>query len=183
MKGGESCDLIAQRSEISIYDLQRINPTISCANLIQGSAIRIDSPQVNCSAIYIVDGTEGGCSNIATAHNITFSTLRTLNPNINEQCTNIYPGEALCIASDLPQIPPVSGCTRHYTVVIGDTCPSVAAKNSLTSVQLKALNTNLNCNALAPGDSLCSFSPALNICPSLVCCVHNCPSCIFCLQT
>ncbi|PPR06460.1 hypothetical protein CVT24_002621 [Panaeolus cyanescens] len=167
IKAGESCDLIAQRSQISNYDLERINPTISCANLIQGHAICVDAPEVDCSAVYIVDGSEGGCSNIASAHDITFSELRTLNPNINEQCTNIYIGQVLCVAPDLPAIPPVTGCTRSYTVVLGDTCPSIAAKNSLTSVQLLALNPNMNCNALAPGDTLCSFSPSLNICPTL----------------
>ncbi|KAJ7171631.1 hypothetical protein C8R43DRAFT_20465, partial [Mycena crocata] len=145
---GDSCDAIAQRSAVSIYNLQHINPTIPCSGLISGQAICIDSPLVNCSAVYTVDGTEGGCSNIAAAHGIAFPTLVDLNPNINSGCTNIYVGEVLCTAPDGAATPPDMQCTRHYTVVTGDTCTVIAAKNSITNLQLQSLNPSLNCNGL-----------------------------------
>ncbi|ESK91741.1 carbohydrate-binding module family 50 protein [Moniliophthora roreri MCA 2997] len=166
---GDSCDAIAQRNSVSIYNLQLINPPNTCSGLIAGQAICVDSPLVNCSAVYTVDGSEGGCFNIAQAQGISLSALLDLNPNVNEQCTNIYVGEVLCIAPRGTVTPPPSGeCTRTYTVVSGDTCTSIAAKNSITNLQLAQLNPSMNCNILVPGDSVCSFSPAINICPNLV---------------
>ena len=57
------------------------------------------------------------CSSIATAANITMATLIANNPNVNANCSNIYPGEVrfdpivhvhilillqvLCVASDV----------------------------------------------------------------------------------
>ena len=63
---------------------------------------------------------------------------------------------------------PAPACTRNYTVVVGDTCTSVAAKNSLTNLQLAALNPGLSCDALAAGAVVCSFAPQLSVCPDLV---------------
>ncbi|KAK7042981.1 hypothetical protein VNI00_008718 [Paramarasmius palmivorus] len=166
---GDSCDAIAQRNSISIYNLQLINPPNTCSGLIAGQSICVDSPLVNCSAVYTVDGTEGGCWNIAEANNIPLSTLLELNPNVNSECTNIYPGEVLCISprGSTPP-PPTDQCSRTYTLVSGDTCTNIAAKNSITNMQLAQLNPSMNCNLLIPGDSVCSFSPVLNVCPNLV---------------
>ncbi|KAJ6544136.1 hypothetical protein B0H19DRAFT_956798, partial [Mycena capillaripes] len=116
------------------------------------------------------DGTEGGCSNIAAAHGITFPVLASLNPNIDMGCTNIYVGEVLCTAPDGSATPPDTRCTRKYTISSGDTCTSIAAKNSITNIQLQTLNPSLNCNLLVPGDTLCAFSPSMEVCPKLVRC-------------
>ncbi|KAF5337649.1 hypothetical protein D9758_013017 [Tetrapyrgos nigripes] len=165
---GDSCEAIAQRNSISTFDLQLINPPNICANLISGQAICVGSPLVNCSSVYTVDGTEGGCSNIAQSHDIDLNTLLALNPNVNSGCTNIFPGEVLCVAPGIPTTGPSGDCVRKYTVVSGDTCTNIAAKVSLTNMQLAQINPGLNCNSLIPGDTVCSYSPILNVCPKLV---------------
>ncbi|EJD43563.1 hypothetical protein AURDEDRAFT_114630 [Auricularia subglabra TFB-10046 SS5] len=166
---GDSCEAIAQRDKISTYFLQLINPPNTCANLIAGASICIDSPLNNCSSVYTVTGSEGGCANIATSNKITVDELYALNPNVNSpSCNNIFPGEVLCVAPRASTPPPSNDCTREATIVIGDTCTNFAARASLTNLQLAGLNPSLNCNALIPGKTLCTFSAATSICPGLV---------------
>jgi hypothetical protein len=138
--------------------------------LISGTSICIDSPQNNCSAVYKVDGSEG-CFDIAQFYNIPLDELYSLNPNVDStNCANIYVGEMLCVAprASGPAPPVDMSCTRNYTIVIGDTCTSIAAKNSLTNIQLSQLNPDFSCDALIPSEQVCSFSPSLSICPDLV---------------
>ena len=86
------------RSNISSYNIQQINPPNTCSTLQAGASICIDSPQNNCSATYVVDGSEG-CFDIAQDHNIPLDELYSLNPNVDSvDCTNIYFGEVLCVA-------------------------------------------------------------------------------------
>ena len=121
--------------------------------------------------MYVVDGSEG-CFDIAQDHNIPLDELYSLNPNVDSvDCTNIYPGEVLCVAprASGPAPPVDMDCTRNYTIVIGDTCTSIAAKNSLTNIQLTQLNGDgFSCDTLIAGQSICSFNPSLSICPDLV---------------
>jgi hypothetical protein len=70
----------------------------------------------DCTTIVVLQ-TGDSCSSIATAADIPVSTLLANNPNINADCTNIYPGEVrvdhmvrvqilillqvLCVASEI----------------------------------------------------------------------------------
>ncbi|PPQ83754.1 hypothetical protein CVT26_007528 [Gymnopilus dilepis] len=77
-----------------------------------------------------------------------------LNPEVKTDCTNLALGEAYCVkAVGQPgggtgtQIPPnvVAGtdtqnCTRYDTVVSGDTCPILEARNNVTDALFRALN-------------------------------------------
>ncbi|KAL0571626.1 hypothetical protein V5O48_010333 [Marasmius crinis-equi] len=100
IESGDTCDAIAGRNFISTYTIQNINPAGTCSSLVAGQQICVNSPSNKCVSVYLVSGTEGGCTNIATSHGITFARLRELNPNVDADCTNIYPGESLCIASN-----------------------------------------------------------------------------------
>lgn len=49
------------------------------------------------------------CDAIAAAKNVNTTLLHENNPQINPDCTNIYIGEVLCVASSVIIPPPVSG--------------------------------------------------------------------------
>ncbi|KAG8766235.1 hypothetical protein FRC12_007006 [Ceratobasidium sp. 428] len=174
VKAGDTCDSIGARAGISRYWLGVLNPTINsaCTNIQSGQALCVDSAQHNCGSVYQISGQEGGCQAIADSLKLTVANMVSLNPNINSGCTNIYVGEVICTAPKSTTAPSTA-CTRNYAVVPGDTCNNIAAKNSLTSLQLTSINPSLNCNTLGVGNSLCSFSPSLSICPQLVKVVAN----------
>ncbi|KAJ8093948.1 hypothetical protein PM082_009831 [Marasmius tenuissimus] len=96
---GDNCDKIAFRNLISTYTIQNTNPAGTCSSLVAGADICVDHPSNRCVGVYLVSGNEGGCANIASSHGITFDRLRELNPNVDTQCGNIYPGESLCTAA------------------------------------------------------------------------------------
>ena len=49
------------------------------------------------------------CDAVAAAHNVNTTLLHENNPQINPECTNIYVGEVLCVASSVVAPPPPSG--------------------------------------------------------------------------
>lgn len=49
------------------------------------------------------------CDGIAAAHNVNTTLLYENNRQINPECTNIYVGEVLCVASSVVAPPPPSG--------------------------------------------------------------------------
>ncbi|KAL9936299.1 hypothetical protein V8E36_005141 [Tilletia maclaganii] len=162
----DTCDKICQRSKVSLYNLQQLNSnkTSLCSSLQSGTGICVDGTSNNCGAVATV-ASDQSCSDIATKYNTTFANLRTLNPNVNADCFNIYPGEVLCVAPRPPTPSWWQTCTSMYTVVIGDTCNKIAAKLSLTTTRLFGLNPGLSCSGLSPGQQLCGFRPSAQICP------------------
>ncbi|KAG9102293.1 hypothetical protein FS749_009633 [Ceratobasidium sp. UAMH 11750] len=173
IQSGDTCDTIGARAGISGYWLGVLNPTINsaCSNIQSGQALCVDSAVHNCGSVYQITG-QGGCQGIANSLKMTVANMVSLNPNINSGCTNIYVNEVICTAPR-PTTAPSKACTRNYSVVPGDTCNSIATKNSLTNLLLASINPSLNCNTLGVGNALCSFSPSLSICPKLVQVVAN----------
>lgn len=49
------------------------------------------------------------CDAVAAAHNVNTTLLYENNPQINPECTNIYIGEVLCVASSVIVPPPAGG--------------------------------------------------------------------------
>ncbi|KIJ56418.1 carbohydrate-binding module family 50 protein [Sphaerobolus stellatus SS14] len=94
---GDSCDIIAARFAIPSFAVPLINPNISCSALVANDFICVASPQINCSKVVTVESGDS-CTGIATSSNITVNQLVSLNPNVNVNCTNIFPGEVLCVA-------------------------------------------------------------------------------------
>ncbi|KIJ25840.1 carbohydrate-binding module family 50 protein [Sphaerobolus stellatus SS14] len=94
---GDSCDIIAARFAIPSFAVPLINPNISCSALVANDFICVASPQINCSKVNTVKSGDS-CTGIATSSNITVNQLVSLNPNVNVNCTNIFPGEVLCVA-------------------------------------------------------------------------------------
>ncbi|CAD6884137.1 unnamed protein product [Tilletia controversa] len=167
VQAGDTCDKICARSKVSLYNLQQLNTASICSSLQSGAGICVDGSSNNCGGITTVASGQG-CSDIATKSNTTVANLRTLNPNINVNCTNIYAGEVLCVKPRPPTPTWYQTCTSQYSVVVGDTCNKIAAKLSLTTTQLLGLNSALSCSALQVGQMLCGFRPSVSVCPQPV---------------
>ncbi|KAG9099051.1 hypothetical protein FS749_002248 [Ceratobasidium sp. UAMH 11750] len=185
VQSGDTCDTVGARAGISRYWLGVLNPTINsaCSNIQSGQALCMDSAQHNCGSVYQITGKEGGQA-IADSLKLTVAGMVSLNPNINSGCTNIYVNisrylSTICAVfygtvykklyvrhQDLSEHQALHepGIMQLYQGTPVTTSPQ---KNSLTSLQLKSLNPSLNCNTLGVGNSLCSFSPSLSICPKL----------------
>ncbi|KAJ6549608.1 hypothetical protein DFH09DRAFT_1366804 [Mycena vulgaris] len=108
------------------------------------------------------------CPAIESKFNLTLTEFIAMNPEITSTCTNLALGEAYCVQSSnatTPDGPPVNvapgtitaGRTEYYTVVLGDSCPAIETKFSLTLPQLIAMNAEITptCTNLALGEAYC----------------------------
>lgn len=65
------------------------------------------------------------CDSICREESVSLYQLMVLNPQINEECTNLVPGSSLCLAQ------PGEDCQQVYTVVPNDTCEKVAEAHGI----------------------------------------------------
>ena len=114
---GDTCDGIAAKENVPSYQLASENSGIinaGCTNLFPGEVSKLQksfqplclrSPlQVLCLASILDPGCHvthvvaagDTCLSIAAAADTTVDTLLENNPNVNSQCSNIYPGEVRC---------------------------------------------------------------------------------------
>ncbi|KAG6811287.1 hypothetical protein H0H92_008154 [Tricholoma furcatifolium] len=97
---GDTCDGISAAQKVSTYQLALDNPNIhaACDNLIVGETLCLGFLGADCTSVYVVASGDD-CDTIATNANATVATLLANNPNVNADCSNIYPGEVLCTAT------------------------------------------------------------------------------------
>ncbi|KAF8876147.1 hypothetical protein BD779DRAFT_1677899 [Infundibulicybe gibba] len=97
---GDFCDGISAAQHASTYQLASLNPQVDalCDNLFVGEVLCLGLVGKDCQNTHIVQSGEG-CNAITAGAGITFGILRTNNPNVDANCTNIYPGEVLCVAA------------------------------------------------------------------------------------
>lgn len=104
-----------------------------------------------CSRTYkIVQG--DFCDKISQAQNVSTYQLSALNPSlINKGCTNLTPGESICLGFT------GEDCTTTQVVQPGDTCSGIADNNGLNMTILQLNNPQLNqaCEIYA-GEVLCT---------------------------
>ncbi|KAF5367280.1 hypothetical protein D9615_010465 [Tricholomella constricta] len=97
---GDTCDAISVAQNVSTYQLAVNNPTVNaaCDNLFIDQVLCLGIEGQDCSTVRLV--VEGdSCGAILSDAGITLDVLRANNPNVDEGCTNIYPGEVLCTAT------------------------------------------------------------------------------------
>ncbi|KAJ2915960.1 hypothetical protein MD484_g4424, partial [Candolleomyces efflorescens] len=99
VQDGDWCDKISAALHVSTYQLiaanqGAINP--ECTNLWVGQVICLGREGQDCTNVVVVQP-GNTCEDITGPAGISFETLRANNPNINEYCTNLYPGEVLCV--------------------------------------------------------------------------------------
>ncbi|KAJ8519996.1 hypothetical protein ONZ45_g3143 [Pleurotus djamor] len=101
VSSGDTCDQIAAAEGISTFQILASNFGIinsDCSNIFPNQVICLRRACLDCSTIHVVQ--EGdSCSAIASAAGISVPTMIGSNPNLDAGCTNIYPGEVLCVAS------------------------------------------------------------------------------------
>ncbi|OJA13776.1 hypothetical protein AZE42_07458 [Rhizopogon vesiculosus] len=95
------------------------------------------------------------CDHISAAHNVSTYQLATVNSDvINVGCTNLYPGEKLCLGIK------DQDCDTTHVVVKGETCYGVAADAGIDVNTLLDNNPNINkiCTNMYTGEVLCTSS-------------------------
>ncbi|PPQ89824.1 hypothetical protein CVT25_007525 [Psilocybe cyanescens] len=94
------------------------------------------------------------CDKISQAQNVSTYQLAVVNSDsVDTSCSNLQPGASLCLAQNAEE-----DCRTTYTVVLGDTCDSVAASNGLNSTILYLNNPQINeaCSNIYTGEVLCT---------------------------
>lgn len=97
-----ACAFTATRYGVSTFQLALVNtPEINenCDNLMPDQVICLGVEDEDCTKIYtVVEGDT--CEWIQEMYGMDANTLWSNNPQINNECTNIYVGEVLCVDTD-----------------------------------------------------------------------------------
>jgi LysM repeat protein len=121
----------------------------SIVALIFSSAVVSVSAQ-SCMRTYTVESGDV-CDGISAAQNVSTYQLAVLNPSINAGCTNLMPGQVLCLGT------PGDDCNTTYVVEPNDTCDEVAAAHKIDPSLLYHNNPQLDakCDNMYIGEVLC----------------------------
>ncbi|KAL2152194.1 hypothetical protein VTH82DRAFT_5378 [Thermothelomyces myriococcoides] len=118
----------------------------------------------NCNRFHKVEAGDT-CDKIASLAGITVDQLKAWNSEINDACSNLWLDYYICTGVPGAQLPSttsaaptpsptmpgaVENCNKWYEVSSGDSCESIAAKNTITLDQFRSWNTEINsaCNNL-----------------------------------
>ncbi|KAI0653861.1 hypothetical protein C8Q70DRAFT_926946 [Cubamyces menziesii] len=100
---GDTCDGISAKTNTSTYQLATVNADkidAACDNLAVGEPLCLGIIGQDCDVVHVVASGDN-CDAIAISAGTTDAILLANNPNVNSECTNIYPGEVLCTATEL----------------------------------------------------------------------------------
>ncbi|KAL0948837.1 hypothetical protein HGRIS_008960 [Hohenbuehelia grisea] len=103
VQAGDTCDAISAAQDVSSFQLATANlgrVNDDCTNLFPGEVICLQLACVKCDTVHVFQDGES-CSGVAAAAGTDVATLIANNPNINSGCTNVHPGEVLCVASSV----------------------------------------------------------------------------------
>jgi len=106
---GDTCDSISAAQQVSTYQLAAINSQIDpdCSNLQPGELICLEQAGTHCDGTYVVKDNDI-CEAISQSTNTPLDVLYANNPQIDDDCFNIYIGEVLCVANTVT-VPDVDG--------------------------------------------------------------------------
>jgi len=109
IQAGDICDTISQAQNVSTYQLAALNSgniDSGCSNLVPGNTLCLaEDAAEDCSTTYVVLPGDT-CSDVTQKNSLNMTILYLNNPQIDDACSNIYPGEVLC-TSQTVQVPPV----------------------------------------------------------------------------
>ncbi|KAL4258904.1 LysM domain-containing protein [Pleurotus pulmonarius] len=100
VQSGDTCDGISANEGVSTFQLAASNPGINsdCSNIFPSQEICLRRACLSCSTVHVVESGDT-CTSIASNAGISIPTLIASNPNLDSGCTNVYPGEVLCVES------------------------------------------------------------------------------------
>ncbi|TRM57397.1 hypothetical protein BD626DRAFT_465102 [Schizophyllum amplum] len=110
VKEGDTCDSISAAENVSTYQFAIINEGLideTCSNLIAGQDYCIGYEAEDCSDVWVVEAQQT-CDDITGVMAIEMSMLQENNPQLLDDCSNLYVGEVLCVANSALH-PPASG--------------------------------------------------------------------------
>ncbi|KAG8900565.1 hypothetical protein FRB99_005977 [Tulasnella sp. 403] len=114
VQDGDYCDAISAKNNASTYQLARSNIGVindACSNLAIGQTICLALSSADCTTTYVVqpgDTCDGVTANYPGLNSTTF---RVNNPQIDDNCWNLYIGEVVCVSPNPQVSPPVDGWT------------------------------------------------------------------------
>ncbi|KAN0104028.1 carbohydrate-binding module family 50 protein [Russula decolorans] len=123
----------------------------SVVALIFSSAVRsVFAQNQQCTRSYTVQAGDI-CDGISAAQHASTYQLAVLNSGINAQCSNLMPGQVLCLGT------PGADCNNTYVVEPNDTCEEVATAHKVDLGVLYHNNPQLNakCDNMYIGEVLC----------------------------
>lgn len=141
---GDTCQVVAEKASTdaaSIISLNALNA--QCTDLKLGSDICLPVP---CATYKVKSGDT--CKAIASANGITLADFMSMNPSIDSKCSNMLAGLNYCVGK--------CPSKKHYTVIKGDTCQTIAEKEEVATDPIMVLNgLNAQCTDLQLGASIC----------------------------
>jgi LysM repeat protein len=100
VKEGDICDGISATTNTSTYQLAVVNHNVinsECTNLVPGNDICLGWAGSDCQTTTVIRK-DDTCEKIESRSGINATILYLNNPQINDDCSNIYIGEVLCVA-------------------------------------------------------------------------------------
>ncbi|KAG8777672.1 Carbohydrate esterase 4 protein [Serendipita sp. 405] len=104
-----------------------------------------------CSQTYAAAADDKTCEKIGARFGVSGLAIYLANPYLN--CGDIWAYTPVCIPTVAATLPTV--CVQKYTAAKGDTCSKIAGLFGVTSEELFAANTFVNCNDIWQGTSFC----------------------------
>jgi LysM repeat protein len=157
VQDGDTCGKISSISNVYIAQLYALNPSINieCTNLKIGQNLCISSSSVPpCAARYVVQSYQT-CSSIAQTNGLKLQTLQILNPFINSACSNLMPGDNICVSSAIPT------CNSTVSATTTDTCKSLQEEYVISTDAFMACNPTTQCSSTSiSGQSICTSCTA-----------------------
>ena len=167
VRSGDDCDVLGRRFSLTRPDLLRLNGGRAdlCETLIAGEGICVEGPLRKCGETQEVQAGDT-CYDLAQESRLSLSDFYAINSDVGEDCATLYPGQTICTGKRTDYGSGSSGeCSLHTTIRVGDTCERIAARASLTSLQLRGLNPGMNCSEIIIGEELCSYAQDISLCP------------------
>ncbi|PAV15808.1 hypothetical protein PNOK_0866600 [Pyrrhoderma noxium] len=97
---GDYCNGISASQHVSSFQLSYSNPSLDCGSLRAGQSICLGLSGKDCQTTQVISSGQT-CASIISSAGISLQTLHANNPNVNADCSNIYPGEVLCTSSSV----------------------------------------------------------------------------------
>ncbi|KAG1727484.1 uncharacterized protein EDB91DRAFT_1164030 [Suillus paluster] len=143
-QAGDICDSISAANSVSTYQLAVVNTGIideACDNLVVGQSYCLGWQGQDCTTTYVVKAGDD-CYGISYAAGTNTTILYANNPQINEDCTNIYVGEVPQYFSVSTQFLKVSFryCAHRTTVQVP--APPASGTTPATSIPATATPAN-----------------------------------------
>jgi hypothetical protein len=133
VKAGDTCDSIGAANNASTYQLLTIwSPTVDseCSNLKVGAQLCLGYAGEDCSNTYVVQSGDT-CGQVAQNHGLNSTILNLNNPQLDDQCSNLYIGEVICVSNTV-QVPQANGAVP---TAIPTTATAATAHTTQTHAQ------------------------------------------------